>query len=379
MGWVEGGGRGGRGRERPTSVTDGGKAEAGDTGWLPTGWALRHRLAHGRHHVDEEGEARRVHGGHDDGVERRVGDVAVAGEALAPVHEPPRAGGGGVGLDAVVEDEALVGELDVGLGPLGAPPLGESLAVVLGLVRRQGAAEGPDGRELEVGLVDLLLLGVGLVEQPRGVEQPPQQVAQLLDEREVHERRDALRLAALEPLEHDGHVLLEELLDHELGLRVELRVGAERVHPRLHVRPPADVGLVEVEHAAARRGGGRGVAHVRDLEEEAHALGEWDALVGDERQHAVVVHDGVHALNPLGVDVTVEHDPLVARRLALGEVAHDLGNDAVVGLLGHRVHVAVELVRGDCLWVERRHLGHATVGVDRGLRARERLPHLRLG
>ena len=57
------------------------------------------------------------------------------------------------------------------------------------------------------------------------MEQPPQQVAQLLDEREVHERRDALRLAALVPIERDGHVLLEELLDHQLGLRVELRVG----------------------------------------------------------------------------------------------------------------------------------------------------------
>ena len=101
-------------------------------GWLSTGWrrALRYRLAHARHHVNEEGEARRVHGGHDDRVERRVGDVAVAGEALAPVHEAARVRVGRVGLDAVVEDEALVGELDVRLGPLGAPPLGEGLPVV---------------------------------------------------------------------------------------------------------------------------------------------------------------------------------------------------------------------------------------------------------
>ena len=113
------------------------RQRGGGRGWLSTGWrrALRYRLAHARHHVDKEGEARRVDGGHDDRVERRVGDVAVAGEALAPVHEAARVRVGGVGLDAVVEDEALVGELDVRLGPLGAPPLGEGLAVVRVRVR----------------------------------------------------------------------------------------------------------------------------------------------------------------------------------------------------------------------------------------------------
>ena len=112
-------------------------------------------------------------------------------------------------------------------------------------------------------------------------------------------------------------------------------------------RPPAHVRLVEEEDAAARGGGGRGVAHVRDLEQQPHRRREGDALVGHERQHLVVVHDGVHRLDPLGVDVAVEDDPLEARLLGLAEVAHDLGDHAVVGLLGGGVDVAVQLVRRD--------------------------------
>eukprot|EP00966_Prymnesium_polylepis_P262766 6069174-Prymnesium_polylepis.1 len=64
--------------------------------------------------------------------------------------------------------------------------------------------------------------------------------------------------------------------------------------------------------------------------------------------------------------------------LHLGVLAHHLGDDAVVELLRHRVHVAVQLVRRDRLRVDRAVERAAAAHVERRLRLRERLPHLRL-
>eukprot|EP00966_Prymnesium_polylepis_P156548 3617100-Prymnesium_polylepis.1 len=151
-----------------------------------------------------------------------------------------------------------------------------------------------------------------------------------------------------------------------------------RLDPRLHVRPPADVRLVEEDAAGARGGRRRGVAQVRDLEQQLHRLRERDALVGREREDAVVVHHRVHRLDPLGVDVAVEDHPLGHLRLGreLVEVAHDLGDHAVVRLLGDRVHVAVQLVRRHRLRVEGVVHGPAAALLQVRLRGREGLPQL---
>ena len=53
-----------------------------------------------------------------------------------------------------------------------------------------------------------------------------------------------------------------------------------------------------------------GLAHVLDLEEEAHRGGERDALVRGEGERLVVVHHCVHALDPLSIDVSVQHQVL---------------------------------------------------------------------
>ena len=139
--------------------------------------------------------------------------------------------------------------------------------------------------------------------------------------------------------------------------------------------------ILKLGHCGSRRltGGGRGVAQVGDLEDHAHRGGERDALVGDQREHLVVVHDGVHALDPLGVDVAVEDDELGHGARVLRKGTHDERDDAVVRVLGHGVHVAVEVVGGARLRVEARHERAAAALLELRLRVDERLPQLRLG
>lgn len=69
--------------------------------------------------------------------------------------------------------------------------------------------------------------------------------------------------------------------------------------------------------------------------------------------YLVVVHDGVHTLDPDRVDVPVQDDPLhvlvqAERSPLLAHVPHDDGQDPVLPLLGQR-HIAVQLVGRDGL------------------------------
>ena len=60
-------------------------------------------------------------------------------------------------LDEVIEDQPIVWELESRLAKFSAPPLGEHLAEVVGLVGAKGTAKRPDGRELEVRLVGIFI------------------------------------------------------------------------------------------------------------------------------------------------------------------------------------------------------------------------------
>jgi hypothetical protein len=94
------------------------------------------------------------------------------------------------------------------------------------------------------------------------------------------------------------------------------------------------------------------VLEVADLEDHLHVREQRDALVGGEREHPVVVHHGVHGLDPVGVEVAVEHDPL---GLLVGdgrELAHDVGEEAVLPLAGGEGDEAVELLGLDGLGVQ---------------------------
>ena len=157
-------------------------------------------------------------------------------------------------VNEIIEDQALVGELEVHLAPLHAPPLGEEFAEVVGLVRAKRATKGPDGRKLEVGFVHVL---VGALRHVLRGENALEDRAERGHHAEVHERCEVHPFVLAHVVKRGRHVLLHERLEPRLLLGVDVGVlGAQVVHPRLEVGSPAHVGLVEEEDS--RTADGRG-------------------------------------------------------------------------------------------------------------------------
>ena len=127
---------------------------------------------------------------------------------------------------------------------------------------------------------------------------------------------------------------------------------------------------LDIDHAAARDGRGRGDGEVLDLEHDAVRLGERDDLARVEAELLIVVEHCVHVLDPDGVDGAVEHHPLdVFLRdaslvgIGLRNVADEHRANAVRPLAGGQVEGAVQLVHRDRLWVELVH-AHLLIAGD---------------
>ena len=76
-----------------------------------------------------------------------------------------------------------------------------------------------------------------------------------------------------------------------------------------------------------------------------------DSFVVGEGQDFIVVHDGVHGLDPLGIQVTIEEQPLGVLVGDLAEGTEGFGEETVFPLLGGQV-VAVEIFGGDGFGVD---------------------------
>lgn len=90
-----------------------------------------------------------------------------------------------------------------------------------------------------------------------------------------------------------------------------------------HLRIPAKIGRVDEEDSGPRHGGWCGSPKVGDLEQQPHGVGEWDTLVTGKGEDLVVIHDGVEGLDPHGINVTIQYDPLGAITGHVGQVSHD--------------------------------------------------------
>lgn len=53
------------------------------------------------------------------------------------------------------------------------------------------------------------------------------------------------------------------------------------------------------------------------------------------------LHGKCHGLNPVGVQIAIQHDPLGMRVRDLPQVAHGLGQNAILPLTGVHVHAAI--------------------------------------
>ena len=203
--------------------------------------------------------------------------------------------------------------------PLAHPPLAELRAEINSLVNEHRAAQRPRGGEYELHLDEFAIRRGCASDGFRG-DHAVQYLAHGTGDVHGYERDDRAEGSAA-VLDAAGHVPVEELDENRSVLNRLLRLD-----PRVHHRFPPDVILVQVDDASARYRRGGAVEHVVNLEEQAHGAGERNAFVGCEREHLVIVHDGVHRLDPLRVDVPVEHDPLVNVRGVVGHVAERDGH-----------------------------------------------------
>mmetsp|Transcript_31209 Transcript_31209/g.79124 ORF Transcript_31209/g.79124 Transcript_31209/m.79124 type:complete len:1071 (+) Transcript_31209:5803-9015(+) len=290
--------------------------------------------------VEEEGDGLGLAGGDRHRVHGRGRVVRDGGDHLGPRRELER------GLvDKEVKDGPLGRHLD--LGPLLLPPRAVVLAHVHAVGDGEARAKGPHACKHKVGLEDDLLVGEALGQVLWGVE-AVEDASEGLHHVEVEGGLQHVPKLLLEGEEGVWDVCLEQLKHHLLALGAVV-VAAH--HPRLDKVPPL-LDLGDEEHAGARGGGGRGVLEVAELKDEAHVGLHDDALVGGEGQELVVVHDAVHALDPVGVEVAVQDDPLGVGARGVGVLAEQQREDAVLPLPGGEVDVAVELGRRDGLGVE---------------------------
>eukprot|EP00955_Chlamydomonas_euryale_P104727 365589-Chlamydomonas_euryale.AAC.2 len=304
-------------------------------------------LPHVDHEVEEEAQRRRLGGGHKHGRHDLLLRVILhVRHQLRPRLELLR-----LGVDKVVIHRALAGDLD--RRPRLLEPLVEVAAVVDAVLGAQAAAKRPNHGKHKVHLEHALFR---LVVDIFGLEAALQDVDERGDEVHGAERRDvAVRLLHLKDCVRD--VLVKELSEPLAHDRRVLPLGALRIRlddavgPRDgHVAPLLALG--DVQDAGARRGRGRRKLEVADLKDELHVRQQADALVGRQREQAVVVHDRVHRLDPVGVEVAVEHDPLGVVVRHVGELAHVERQQAVLPLARRHIDVPIQLLRGDGLGVD---------------------------
>mmetsp|Transcript_146757 Transcript_146757/g.471071 ORF Transcript_146757/g.471071 Transcript_146757/m.471071 type:complete len:738 (-) Transcript_146757:5257-7470(-) len=259
-------------------------------------------------------------------------------------------------LDEVVENLALGRILD-GFH-LTFPPVAEILAVIHAI--HLGKTESDRGSEAEE---EPVLQHLVLIRR----EQVLQETAACHEHVDVHHRHQDLRVLH-NPQQRRAGVLLEHFRETLLDLR---RVFLP-VDPTRDVGLPLDTLRVAHAHDARARGrGGRGIVQISDLEDHFHVDLQRDALVGGQCEQAVVVHDAVHGLDPVGVQVAVEHDPLRVHVRDLPQVPHDLRDDPVLPLSGLHVHEAVQLIRRDGLGAK---VDHRRFLSSSGLRVLQDLP-----
>ena len=84
--------------------------------------------------------------------------------------------------------------------------------------------------------------------------------------------------------------------------------------PSAHEREKAYVNLLHINHTAARHSGRGGDFQVLDLKHHVKGVRELDTLRVGETEGLVIVKDGIHVLDPNGIDRSVEDDPLAVVR-----------------------------------------------------------------
>ena len=164
-----------------------------------------------------------------------------------------------------------------------------------------------------------------------------------MNDTNVHESDDSLETTMI-VFEDEGEVAIEESFELD-GFTI---VGAS-AEPLVLEASVTKIGFVDEDDTSARDGSRRSEAEVRDFEDHSHGSSERNTFVGDESKHLVIIHDGVHGLNPFSVDDTIKNQPLGVL-LGLGFVGEDtelIGEDTIAPFLGLRMDETVEFEGSD--------------------------------
>ena len=140
------------------------------------------------------------------------------------------------------------------------------------------------------------------------------------------------------------------------------RQRGQRRQPRREQRLPAEVRRLDVDHAAARDGGGRGDGEVLHLEDHGHAADM--AMISPDMRQSFLLSSSTVFMFSIQMASTGPSKSTHWRSptRVLRAVAVDDREDAVGPLVRHRVELAVELAHRDRLGVEHGwHLAYALV------------------
>eukprot|EP00968_Pinguiococcus_pyrenoidosus_P011255 scaffold902_cov242-Pinguiococcus_pyrenoidosus.AAC.2 len=225
----------------------------------------------------------------------------------------------------VIEDGARVGKAQ--RRECASPSVAKDSLGVADAVGAQSATGGPEETEEEETLESVWMSR----SFDYGRYQPFQQAAQSLCYRQLGLWSHVPEAVGLQDGERLGKVAtVPREKQRALGL------VRPALYPAVHDGLCADVTGVDVQDPQSRHRGRRGLFQRVGLEHQAR-----------RRQHLVVVHDAVQGLGPLGVNVTVQDDPLgaVGRHEGRLVAAHLAQQDAqaAVAPVARRRQVAVEL------------------------------------
>jgi hypothetical protein len=187
----------------------------------------------------------------------------------------------------------------------------------------------------------------------------------LLGEHNFEELADSVDLRdndigdnVLEELTHLLVGLIKVLIEQSLKGFLALSVVRAVFNPRLNVRSPLGTIIIgNVKDTSTGDSGGGSVVKISNLEDELHVCLDSNTLVGGKGKKLVIIHDRVHRLNPVSIQISIKNDPLGVSVSFFGVITELAREETINPLTSLDVHNTVELVSVHDLGVDRYNRG----------------------
>ena len=144
-----------------------------------------------------------------------------------------------------------------------------------------------------------------------------------------------------------GHILVKQ--DCQVCLLSRVLPG---LNPACYIGIPSQIPRVDVEDSCSADCCRSGSLQVGNLKQELHLRSESNSLIAGQGQNLVVIHDSVEGLDPHGINVPIQNNPLWTISREVCCVPHDVGEESILPLSCGWIDDAIQLIIGDCLGVE---------------------------